>query len=77
LGTRFYADVDGQITQVRLYTNAAEGGSHNVRIWRTSDGASLAGPYTWTITAGTEGWKTFTLPTALNITANTDYIIDI
>jgi hypothetical protein len=77
LGTRFYADVNGQITQVRLYTNAQEGGSHNVRIWRASDGALVAGPYTWNITLGTEGWQSFVLPTPLSITANTDYVVAI
>ena len=77
LGTRFYADVNGQITQVRLYTSAQEGGSHNVRIWRVTDGALMAGPYTWNITSGAEGWQNFVLPTALNITANTDYVVAI
>jgi hypothetical protein len=75
LGTRFWADVNGQITQVRVYTSASEGGNHMVRIWRVSDGTLLAGPYTWNITSGTEGWKAFTLPAALSITANTDYIV--
>jgi hypothetical protein len=77
LGTKFYSDVSGTITQVRLYTAAPESGAHTVRIWRVSDGSLLAGPFTWTITAGTEGWKTFALPSALSIAANTDYIIDI
>ncbi len=77
LGTRFYADVNGQITQVRLYTSAQEGGSHNVRIWRVTDGALMAGPYTWSTTSGAEGWQNFVLPTALNITANTDYVVAI
>jgi hypothetical protein len=36
-----------------------------------------AGPYSWNITAGTEGWKTFTLPTPLTISAHTDYIVAI
>src|SRR5690606_31302873 len=77
LGTKFYSDLPGTITQVRLYTNAQEGGNHTVRIW-TVNGATLsAGPYTWNITAGTEGWKTFTLPTPLAITTNRDYIVAI
>jgi hypothetical protein len=78
LGTRFWADVAGQITAVRVYTHASEGGNHTVRIWRVTDGAVLAGPYTWNIPSGTEGWKTFTLSTPyqpLEITANTDYIV--
>ena len=77
LGTKFWSDVNGQITQVRLYTSALEGGNHTVRIWRVSDATTVAGPYTWNITGGTEGWKTFTLSTPLSITANTDYIVSI
>jgi len=73
LGTKFWVDVAGKITTVRVYTHAAEGGNHTVRIWR--DGALIAGPYTWSISAGTEGWKTFTLPTPLQIAANTDYTV--
>ena len=77
LGTRFRADVNGQITQVRVYTGALEGGSHAVRIWRVSGGTVVSGPHNWNITSGSTGWKTFTLPTPLNITANTDYIVAI
>jgi hypothetical protein len=77
LGTKFWADVDGTLTQVRLYTNALEGGNHTVRIWRVNDAAVVAGPYTWNIMAGTEGWKTFTLPAPLAVTANTDYVVAI
>lgn len=77
LGTKFWTDVNGQITQVRLYVNATEGGDHSVRIWRVSDSTLLAGPFTWNITSGSEGWKSFTLPTPLAIIANTDYIVSI
>lgn len=77
LGTKFWSDIDGQITQVRLYTHAQEGGNHTVRIWRVSDSSLLAGPYTWSISPGTEGWKTFALPAAVQIAANTDYIVAI
>ncbi len=77
LGTRFRADVNGTITQVRLYTNALEGGSHTVRIWRVSDSAVVAGPYTWNFSSGNAGWKSFTLPAPLSITANTDYTVSV
>ncbi len=77
LGTKFWADVNGQIMQVRLYTNGLEGGNHTVRIWRIMDATVLAGPYTWDISSGTAGWKIFTLPTPLEIAANTDYIVAI
>jgi hypothetical protein len=75
LGTRFWSDVNGQISQVRLYTNASEGGVHTVRIWRVSGQTVVAGPYSWTVPSGSTGWKTFTLPAPLAITANTDYIV--
>ena len=71
----FWADVNGQITQVRVYTNAMEGGNHNVRIWRVKDSTLVAGPYTWNISSGTVGWKAFTLPAPLAIAANTAYIV--
>jgi hypothetical protein len=77
LGTKFWADVNGQITHVGLYANALEGGDHTIRIWRAGDSALLAGPYTWSFPAGTEGWKKVALPTPLSIVANTDYIIGI
>jgi Domain of unknown function (DUF4082) len=76
-GTKFYTDVSGQLTGVRIYTNAVEGGAHTVRIWQVSNKALLAGPYTWNISSGTEGWKTFNLPAPLGISANTDYIVDV
>ena len=77
LGTRFKTNTDGRITKVRIYTSATEGGDHTVRIWRVSDSFVVAGPYTWTVTPGTVGWKEFTLPSALSITANTDYIVSV
>ncbi|NBD27113.1 DUF4082 domain-containing protein [Paenibacillus glycinis] len=77
LGTKFYSTVAGTITKARIYANATEGGAHTVRIWKVSTGTTVAGPYTWNITAGTAGWKEFTLPTALAIAANTDYIVSV
>ena len=65
----------GQVTQVRVYASALEGGSHTVRIWRVSDATTVAGPYTWSFAAGTDGWQTFTLPAALTIAASTDYVV--
>jgi hypothetical protein len=77
LGTRFWSDVNGRVEQVRLYAHASETGDHTVRIWKASDGSLVAGPYVWTISPGTEGWKTFTLPAPMAITANEDYIVSI
>lgn len=75
VGTKFKSSVNGQITGVRIYTAAAEAtGTHQVRIWN-SNGTLMAGPYDWTINGGTAGWKTFTLPSVVNITANVYYIV--
>ncbi|MEW6093469.1 MAG: LamG-like jellyroll fold domain-containing protein [Chloroflexota bacterium] len=77
LGTKFYTDVGGQITQVRIYTFASEGGDHTIRIWRVADATVVAGPYSWNITSGVTGWKTYTLPSPITISANTGYIISV
>ncbi|UVI33375.1 DUF4082 domain-containing protein [Paenibacillus spongiae] len=77
LGTKFKSNVNGQITKVRIYTNGIEAGDHTVRIWRVSDSSVVAGPYTWNVSAGSEGWKEFTLPIPLGITADTDYIVSV
>lgn len=77
LGTKFWSESAGRIKAVRVHTHAAEGGTHVVRIWRVQDGTVLAGPYSWNITPGTEGWKTFTLPTPVSIAAGTEYIVSV
>jgi hypothetical protein len=77
LGTKFWSDVPGEITMVRLFTDLSEEGNHTVRIWQANNGVMIAGPYTWTITPATEGWQNYTLPVPLNILANTDYIVAI
>jgi len=77
LGTRFKSTVSGQITRVRVYTNDAEYGEHAIRIWRAADSTIIAGPYYWTLDSGTTGWRVYTLPSPVNITAETDYIIAI
>jgi Domain of unknown function (DUF4082) len=77
LGTRFSTDVPGQITMVRLFTGASESGNHTVRIWHAADETLVAGPYTWSVSPGTEGWQTFTLPTPLAVDPDTDYVVSI
>lgn len=77
LGTLFQTKVAGKITKVRIYTNNKESGVHTVRIWDQATKTVLAGPYEWDITAGTEGWKEFELPSALSISANTSYVVSV
>lgn len=76
LGTRFKPVSGGQITGVRIYTNDLEGGLHIVRIW-TDTGTLVAGPYSWSIQAGSFGWKVFTLPAPLTVVAGTDYTVSV
>lgn len=76
LGTRFMVRTAGQITQARIYASSSEGGTHTVRLWK-ADGALIAGPYAWSISSGTAGWKNYTFPSPVPILANTDYIISV
>ncbi|ANE45808.1 hypothetical protein SY83_05285 [Paenibacillus swuensis] len=75
LGTKFQTNVPGLITKVRVYTTASEGGNHTVRIWDADTGSVVAGPYNWNITAGTAGWKSFSLPEPVSTTAYKNYIV--
>ncbi len=75
LGTKFKTTVGVQVVKVRVYASASEEGEHTVRLWRVADSTLVAGPYSWSFAAGTEGWKEFTLPEPAVIEGNTDYII--
>jgi hypothetical protein len=81
MGTEFAALRDGFITRARLYTHILEAGDHIVRIWmddpQIGGYATIAGPYTWSITAGTQGWREFELPQAVPVHAGTNYIVSI
>lgn len=77
LGTRFRTKVDGQITRVRIYASAMEGGQHEVRIWHYSDNNLVAGPYYWNFAPGNAGWKEYPLPSPIGISANEDYIVSV
>lgn len=77
LGTRFSAKVNGTITKVRIYTHAEESGVHTVRLWDYKQKKLIAGPYDWDVQAGTTGWQEFVLPNAVNIQANTEYVVSV
>lgn len=76
LGTVFRTLSDGHVTKVRVYTNAAESGAHQVRIWDGVSSSPVAF-HTWNITGGTAGWKEFTLPTPLRVLANMEYTVSV
>ncbi len=76
LGTRFSPKMNGVVTKVRVYTGANESGIHYVGLWDYETATLLtAQVYEWNITGGTEGWKEFTLPTAVALTAGKDYVV--
>ncbi|MFI5910102.1 DUF4082 domain-containing protein [Dactylosporangium sp. NPDC051541] len=77
LGTRFSSTAAGSLTKVRIYTGASEGGNHTVRLWNAATGTVVAGPYTWNVTAGTQGWREFPLPAAYSLAAGTDYVVSV
>ncbi len=74
VGVKFRADVDGTITGVRFYKNAANTGTHVGNLWTTS-GALLG-----TVTFGGEtasGWQEATFASPIAITANTTYVVSV
>lgn len=81
MGTEFAVQHDGFITSVRLYTHILEEGDHIVRLWMNDPEiggyVEIAGPFTWSITAGTEGWREYELPQAVPVRSGTNYIVSI
>jgi hypothetical protein len=71
LGVKFRTSTDGNITALRFYKAAGNGGTHTAHLW-TANGQLLA---TAVYTAETaSGWQQVTLPTPVHVTANTTYI---
>jgi hypothetical protein len=71
VGVRFKADAAGQVTGIRFYKGAGNGGTHSGSLW-TSSGQLLA---TGTFSGeSTTGWQTLTFTTPVNVTANSVYV---
>ena len=71
LGVRFKADVDGQITALRVFRPVGGPTSYTARLW-TATGTPLASV---TFAATTDNaWAEGTLATPVTITANTTYV---
>ena len=71
LGVAFKADGPGNITGVRFYKAAQNGGSHTITLWQ-SDGTQLA---TATVTnESTSGWQQASFDAPVAVVANTTYI---
>lgn len=79
-GTHFEPLVNGVIVSARIFTCSAEAGLHQVRLWRQNDQSVfelIAGPYDWSFTPGTQGWREFNLPAPLTVEANRNYIVSV
>jgi hypothetical protein len=71
LGVKFRTSIDGNITGIRFYKAAGNGGTHTAHLWSAS-GQLLA---TATFTGETaSGWQVATLSTPIHVTADTTYI---
>ncbi len=71
VGMKFTSSTAGQITALKFYRSASDTGSDLLSLW-TSTGTKLASA-TFTNTTAS-GWQTVTLPTPVNINANTTYV---
>ena len=72
LGVKFRADVDGTVNGVRFYKGPLNVGTHTGSLW-TSSGTLLA-TVTFTGESST-GWQTAFFSSAVNIAADTTYIV--
>ena len=76
LGMKLTADSDGQITELRYYRHAGDGGDTDVRdghLWGP-DGTLLA-TATFTSAPGQTGWQVATLSAPVSITAGLQYVV--
>ncbi len=74
LGTKFTADIAGQVTGIRYWKAASETGSHRGHIW-SSTGVPLA---TVNFTNETpSGWQQALLSAPLSIAAGTTYVVSV
>ena len=71
LGLKFNASVDGQVTGVRYFRDAANTGTHVGKLFDTS-GSLLASV---TIPTQPAGWQSATFSTPVYVTADTTYVV--
>ena len=76
LGTKFQSSAAGNITKIRVYAVSQESGSHTARIWNNSNNSVIGGPYTFAC-GGSNGWYEYTLPSAVAISADTEYTVSV
>ena len=72
MGTRFRASANGTVSAIRFYKGAGNSGTHIGQLWTTS--GTLLAQATFT-NETSSGWQQVSLPTPVDITAGTNYIV--
>lgn len=71
-GVKFQSSVGGWIDGVRFYKSANNTGTHTISLWDANGNRMATGPVTGETASG---WQTGTFPTAIQIQANTTYVV--
>jgi hypothetical protein len=74
LGTKFAVDQAATLSAVRFWKDTRETGSHTARVW-TASGTLITTAAATGETAS--GWQTVILPTAVNLTPGTTYVVSV
>jgi methionine-rich copper-binding protein CopC len=72
IGVKIRADVAGQITGIRFYKGAGNGGTHVGHVWSST--GQLLGTVTFSGETSS-GWQQATLPAPVPVTAGTTYVV--
>ncbi len=72
LGVKFTSDVAGQVTGVRFYKGALNGGTHVGSLWSSNGDLLAQGTFA---NETSTGWQTLTFATPVSITAGTTYVV--
>jgi hypothetical protein len=71
LGLRFHSQLDGFITGVQFYKGPTTTGLHTGTLWSATGARLAVGTFTG---ESSSGWQTMQFPTAVPITAGTEYV---
>lgn len=74
LGTKFIANVGGEIRSIRYWKSPSETGAHSGRIWAANGGLLATAVFN---NESSSGWQETVLTTPLTIAANTVYIVSV
>jgi hypothetical protein len=73
LGVKFRADMDGQVTGIRFYKGAGNGGQHTGTLW-SSSGLALSPTTAFTNESSGSGWQSMTFAKPIDVIAGMTYV---